>query len=211
MRASRLAFASSLSKSGPFAGVAASVLLAVGLGLDSQAVHAPETGPQEEDPLPFPGRVDPFEQLKTDLVGYWRLMRFQHPTNNIDNYEVRGFLSVDDVYLTFLVHATPLSAGLFTSTEPLIQAGVHHWQINTDGILQTSAVISHTNFDGPLQFEPNFTPREFQVNLGGADLTLTRPDGATLLFERITPTGFPQAAVDQIEAERRNKGGQAPR
>jgi len=192
----------------PLAG-AASLALATALGAGPLAqpseVHAP-TGPaQEDDPpeLPFPGRVDPLDAVREGLQGYWRLTRFIHPANDTDRYDVRGFLSVDEIYLTFIVHAVPLSGSFFTNNATLLQGGVHHWRINTEAVLQTSAVISHTNFGGPMQLEPNYTPREFQIDLVGDALTLTRSDGGILSFERIAATPFPQAAVEIIETARK--------
>ncbi len=192
----------------PWAG-AASLALATALGTGPLAqpteVHAPSGRLQEDDPpeLPFPGRVDPFDAIREGLRGYWRLTRFIHPSNDNDRYDVRGFLAVDEVYLTFIVHAVPLSGSLFTDNSILLQGGAHHWRINTEGVLQTSAVISHTNFAGTMQLEPNYTPREFQMELAGDALNLTRSDGAILSFERIAPTPFPQAAVEIIDAARR--------
>ena len=147
--------------------------------------------------------MDPLDATREALQDYWRLTRFIHPTNDIDRYDVRGFLWADPVYMTFMVHAVPLSGNFFTDNSILMQGGVHHWRINTEGVLQTSAVISHTNFVGYMQLEPNYTPREFQIDLVGDSLTLTRSDGGILTFERITPTPFPQAAIEIIDTARK--------
>lgn len=191
----------------PLAGVA-SLALATALGTGPLArpaeVHAPERAVQDDPPpLPFPGRVDPLDATREALQDYWRLTRFIHPTNDIDRYDVRGFLWADPIYMTFMVHAVPLSGNFFTDNSILMQGGVHHWRINTEGVLQTSAVISHTNFVGYMQLEPNYTPREFQIDLVGDSLTLTRSDGGILTFERITPTPFPQAAIEIIDTARK--------
>lgn len=206
MRPSRSLIAAPLAGA---ASLALATVLGAGLGAGPLAqpsqVHAPTLELQEDDPpeLPFPGRVDPLDTVREGLQGYWRLTRFLHPANDTDRYDVRGFLSVDEIYLTFIVHAVPLSGSFFTNNATLLQGGVHHWRVSSEGVLQTSAVISHTNFGGPMQLEPNYTPREFQVDLVGDTLTLTRSDGGILAFERIAATPFPQAAIEIIETARK--------
>ncbi len=142
------------------------------------------------------------DELVTALQGSWNLIEFRHITNDLAGIGVAGFLNITEDLLTFIVHTSDPGEGFFGDPRRF-QAGVHYWRVSDDLYLQTSSVLSHTNFEGgDVQFEPQLTPREYQPVVGDLELSLVRSDGSVLRFQRLAPQPFPERAIRALEAAR---------
>ena len=178
----------------------AAALPAFGLGL---IVAGQEDG--QDDLLP-PGWRER-QQLERDeltaaLQGNWTLVEFNHATNDLSTVGIAGYLGVQADLLVFIVHTTEPAVDFFGEPRRF-QAGVHHWRLSDDSKLQTASIIGHTNFrNGQLEFENQYTPREYQPIVDERELSLVRSDGSVLRFLKLDAQPFPEQAAEIIEAAR---------
>jgi hypothetical protein len=165
---------------------------------------------QEPPPAPIPSPDSPRaalalkqEELSKSLVGLWNLVRFEHSTSQPPPATLAGLLSIDEHVLTFISHIQLLDGTVFDNLRQF-QGGLHHWRISEELRLQTASLLSHTNMNGKLEFEPQDTLREyeFEVDLLGTSLTLVRPDRSVLYFDRVPEPLFPERALEKFEALR---------
>lgn len=141
------------------------------------------------------------EQLSERLRGLWTLVRYEPPVRSNWRSAVVASLLVEERALAFFCHVDRLDATLFDQKLEF-QAGLHHWRISDELRLQTSSLISHTNMNQGLEFEPPGTVREYalEFDLDGPGLSLRRPDGTALFFERNVTTVFPESSIKRIDA-----------
>jgi hypothetical protein len=141
------------------------------------------------------------EQLSERLRGLWTLTRYEPAVRSSARSAVVASLLVEQRVLAFFSHVDRLDATLFDQKLEF-QAGLHHWRISDELRLQTSSMISHTNMNQGLQFEPPGTVREYalEFDLDGPGMSLRRPDGTTLYFERNETIVFPENSIKRIEA-----------
>lgn len=161
--------------------------------------------PADEDELP-PGllgfQAQRQRELSEALAGSWQLVGFRHVSNDLSGVPIFGMATfTKDNYLHLLIH-TQEPDPVWFAEELLVQGGVHHWRIDSRGILQTATLMAHTNFDGGLLLEPAYTPREYQVQVlaDGNALQLRRVDGSELSFVRLGASVFPEVAVERLKA-----------
>lgn len=136
------------------------------------------------------------------LIGAWQLMELDHASELVPPESIRGYLTFQPGFMNMIIHARSLD----DDPEQLGQAGTYRWQMTDEAILQTATMMGHSNFSGEFEWEPTNVPREFRVELKGDDLVLTRPDLSRLIFRRIEPGKYPEAALRRIEELRGPNG-----
>lgn len=174
------------------------------LGLSAALILTGAGGAPAQEPKPESPRgaiAIQQEQLSERLRGLWTLTRYEPAARSSSRSAVVASLLVEERVLAFFSHVDRLEATLFDQKLEF-QAGLHHWRISDELRLQTSSMISHTNMNQRLEFEPPGTVREYalEFDLDGPGLTLRRPDGTTLYFERNETTVFPETSIKRIEA-----------
>jgi hypothetical protein len=174
---------------------------------------APAPAPQGPPPTPPPGDgqggvvgflAEQRRALQTGIVGHWSLERFDHVSNPLTAVPIFGQLHIAaDGYLHLIVHTREPDAGLFED-DLRVQAGVHHWRLTDSGVLQTSSILSHSNFSGSLEVEYAFLPREYRPTLwlDGQELRLERPDGSVFRWKRLAAGVFPAITEERIRDAR---------
>lgn len=178
---------------------------------------APETlwqqPPTQEPPAPAPAplldpasaaRVARIEALTSGLIGSWRLVRMTPAPPARPPRQVSGLLLVSDHVLSLTLHANPEIVGKVVPGTR-VQGGAHYWRIGPQETLETAAIIGHDNFLQDLALEPQFEPREWEVEIVGRVLLLRKRDGTRLEFERLDVQSFPPQAVRFIDAMRRGQ------
>jgi len=130
------------------------------------------------------------------LVGTWQLMQFEHVERWIDSNDVRGYVHLGEGVMTMIIHARNDESNDMPAQ--LAQAGVHRWRMVRGNILQTATMMGHSNMGEDLEWEIPNTPREFRVELDGANLTLHRPDASRLIMRRVDSFAFPDEAKEAI-------------
>jgi hypothetical protein len=179
--------------------------------LGRQAPQDPPTGQGPETPPNSQLEVlaARARELSKGLEGTWQLVRFRHATNDLGTTPIRGVVTFSaDGFMHLLIHTVDPQPTVF-SPEIFVQGGFHHWRVDSTGSLQTSTVLAHTNFDGDLESEPAYYPREYGLYLSpeGLSMTLTRADGSELDFEKLERSVFPEAAVENLRRLKAETGG----
>jgi hypothetical protein len=139
--------------------------------------------------------------LTASLPGAWRLTEMTPAPPAQPPVRVSGILVVTEHVLSLIAHGVS-DASLTGETRELVQAGAHYWRIGTFETLEMAAVMGHDNFDGDLVAEPRLEPREYEISLMANRLTLSRRDGARLVFERFDVNSFPPEAARFVDALR---------
>lgn len=185
---------------------------ALGLPRPAGPGAAHQEPPVEQEPPPAPP-VAPDSpraalalkqaELGQSIQGLWNLVRFEHATNPAPPANLAGLLSIDRHVLSFISHIQLLEGTVFDNLRQF-QGGLHHWRISEELRLQTASLLSHTNMNGKLEFEPQDTLREYEleIDLLGTSLTLVRPDRSRLYFERVPEPYFPERAIEKFDALR---------
>jgi hypothetical protein len=191
-------------------------LLLAGKALGLSRPASPGTGlqepPVEQEPPPVPPAPPDSPraalalkqaELSQSIQGLWNLVRFEHATDPAPPANLAGLLSIDRHVLTFMCHIQLLEGTIFDNLRQF-QGGVHHWRISDELRLQTASLLSHTNMNGKLEFEPQDTLREYEleIDLLGTGLVLVRPDRSRLYFERVPEPFFPERAVEKFDTLR---------
>ncbi|MEO0651042.1 MAG: hypothetical protein AAFZ65_10225 [Planctomycetota bacterium] len=207
----------------PLLRLAAPPVLAPGPGQVAGGAGQEGSTPEEDEPPPTPpaDELDPLagllpfqaeraRKLTSQLHGSWQLIGYDHAVSDQSNTPVAGFMTLtENGYLHLIIHSGNPQPDLFFDDDLLLQAGVHHWRVDGDGLLQVASIMAHTNFNGPIESEPAYTLREHKIEflLESKYLNLTRPDASRLRFERLQGGVFPATAAAQIKAL---KLGRAP-
>lgn len=148
------------------------------------------------------------DKLGKDISGVWRLVRVIDVDNPIQSTMMAGFAMITDGYISFVIEAEANSFDVFDD-DPLIQVGVHHLRFNQLLQIQTSTIIGHSNLAEEFSYEPSGTVREFEVRVAGNTMTLLRPNGSRLLFQRAVNAVFPEKTISLIRQQRMEQSGQA--
>ncbi|QDU70095.1 hypothetical protein [Engelhardtia mirabilis] len=186
---------------------APTVLAPANFGVGLREAQVDQENPPEDPPGLLGVRARLRRKLTEGLPGNWQLTRFDHVVNDLSNAPVYGYMTIEKVgYLTLIVHAREPEPNLFDGGLR-VQAGVHHWRLTDDGVLQTSSILAHSNFSSQLELEAVYTPREYAVSLEGDILILRRPDGSELTFERLQAAVFPEEAARRIDQIREFRDG----
>lgn len=139
--------------------------------------------------------------LTANLVGAWRMTEMTPTPPALPPVRSSGVLVVTEHVLSLIAHGVS-DAALTDETRELVQAGAHYWRIGPLETLEMAAVMGHDNFDGDLVAEPRLEPREYEISLVANQLTLSRRDGARLVFERFDVRSFPPEAARFVDALR---------
>lgn len=191
---------------------ASAILLAIPAWwtVPASIAQAPQDGPETgkpadlaDDTTALPAR-NPDEWFLDDkwhgLYGAWSLMNFEHATELVPAEALRGYVTFQEGFMTLTIHALSLDE----DQDQFAQSGIHRYQVTEQGILQTATVMAHSNFNADVELEwetPNI-PREFRIDLNKDDLVLTKPDQSRLIFRRVKPAPYPQAALDLMREAR---------
>lgn len=148
------------------------------------------------------------DKLSRELNGAWRLVRVIDVDNPIQSALMAGFAMITDGYISFVIEAEANAFDAF-DVDPLFQVGVHHLRFNQMLQLQTSTIIGHSNLEGTFSYEEAGILREFEVTVLGNTLTLLRPNGSRLLFQRAENAVFPEKTISLIRQQRMEQAGGA--
>ena len=160
----------------------------------------PEDEPDAtEDPV-LPGNFTSLreqinERMLKQMEGAWVLQHLDHVGSEVSDEDLFGFATIVDGYISIVVHGQDVQPDL-PVPDIYFQASVSQFEFRQAGEILTSSLIGHSNFSGDFEFEPANFPRVFQVEVLEHDLTLVRDDGSRLIFRRLQPGGFPEAAQE---------------
>lgn len=169
-------------------------------GSGAQDPTQPGTDSRDRPPL-TQFREQRAAELLADIDGSWRLTRFLHSTSAIPSDSVVGFAILHAGYGTIVINAYDYPEDAL-EPEYLVQATAFQYRFDSNLRLQTSTVLGHHNFIGELVFEDSLTPREFNAEILGDTLILTRPDGSRLQFQRSVNDAFPEKTLLLMQQQR---------
>ncbi len=140
-------------------------------------------------------------EIEESLEGAWRMTRFIHVEEPLTGTRVDGMTIFREGYGSTIVHAANWNAA-FQGYEDFFQATAFHYQIDESLRLQTATIVGHSLLDDVLNVESALVPREFNVEVLGNTLILTRPDGTRLQYERMNDDVFPEKTRLLIQQQR---------
>lgn len=148
-------------------------------------------------------------EITKQLLGAWTLERYEHPTELVQQDDVRGCALVNEGYMMIEFHARrPSKIPVGDQWVMLYQSGLYQWLFETDSRITCATVMGHGNFnDTDGQYEAPGTPRQFEIDVGKVNMTLTKPDGVRLVFTRLPPRDkLSEDTLKRMDEMRANRG-----
>lgn len=148
-------------------------------------------------------------EITKQMLGAWTLERYEHPTSLVPQDDVRGCALVSDGYLMIEFHARrPSRIPVGDQWVMLYQSGLYQWLFETDARITCATVMGHGNFnDTDGEYEAPGTPRQFDIEVGKVNMTLTRPDGVRLVLSRLAPRDkLSEDTLKRMDEIRANRG-----
>lgn len=157
------------------------VLLLTPILLAGRQEPPPRVPPQS---APERVRIDR-KKLREDLQGAWKLVELRAPALYTQARQDVGYCLIYGNCLSLELHL-----GWMHDSERLeartFQSGMHTFDIDDEAQLKTSSLIgAYISRFNSLEFEPPGTTRAYVVALAANRLTLSRPDGQVLVFDRM--------------------------
>jgi len=138
-------------------------------------------------PAAEPSRTPAVEEI----LGTWRLIRFESLTMKREKRQENGYLLINDEFLSFECHIGWLKDSGARDASTFF-SGTHSYKLRSDGVLELTQLIGSTvdpTSSNPV-FEPPGRKREYKLSFNTATLTLTREkDPQSFTFERMPSTG----------------------
>lgn len=147
--------------------------------------------------------------ITKQLMGAWTLERYEHPTEHVEKDDVRGCALVNEGYIMIEFHARrPSKIPVGNQWVMLYQSGLYQWLFETDTRITCATVMGHGNFnDSDGEYEAPGTPRQFDIDVGPLNMTLTKPDGVRLVFTRLPPRDkLSEETLKKMEELRATRG-----
>jgi hypothetical protein len=146
-------------------------------------------------------------RIEQGLEGAWLLVRYDPADALFDARNVQGVAIFQEGYLSLNIMAQTFQSEFFGDGFQLfIQGGAHRYRVDDFLRLQTAAIFSFHNFDDDedLETEASGSPREYEIELDetGRTLSLTKSDGAVLLWNKLAETPFPSESSDALDRVR---------
>lgn len=157
------------------------VLLLTPLLLAGRQEPPPQVPPQS---APERVRVDR-KKLREDMQGAWKLVELRAPDLYAQARQDVGFCLIAGNCLSLELHLGWVRDGERIEARTF-QSGMHTFEINDEGQVKTSSLIgAYISRSSALEFEPPGATRTYGVALAANRLTLSRPDGQVLVFDRM--------------------------
>lgn len=165
------------------------VALCLVLGLFSPAQD--EKKPDESKPRKPPTEAQlELQQLRTDLQGAWRLAHATTAGEEFSGAECGGVMLVMDEYMSITARFRARQPITTSGAGEFFASGAYRWHYDEDRlVLVTSTLLGMDNFGGGdgWGYQPGGERREYQIDLAGDALTLTRDGGRRFEFTRMSP------------------------
>jgi len=161
---------------------------------------SPAQNPQRRDREPAPPREPKMvlskaaqtanRKLEKAMQGAWSLTDIQlvsQDTFGLEGLKLDhvGFCLVSGRYIALEFHFRLLGQPRMDLGRSFV-TGLHRFEFEEDGTLETSTVIgTRANEGGEPEFEPPDSRRRYTVTVEGTTMTMTREDGHALVFERL--------------------------
>jgi hypothetical protein len=148
-------------------------------------------------------------EITKQMLGAWTLERYEHPTQLVQQDDVRGCALVNEGYMMIEFHARrPSRIPVGNQWVMLYQSGLYQWLFETDTRITCATVLGHGNFDdNDGEYEAPGTPRQFDLDVGKVNMTLTKPDGVRFVFTRLPPRDkLSEDTLKLMEEIRVNRG-----
>jgi hypothetical protein len=144
-----------------------------------------------EAPPDRPAATPPRIPAVEEIVGTWRLTRFESQTMKRDKRHETGYLLINDEFLSFECHIGWLKDSGARDASTFF-SGTHRYRLRSDGVLELTQLIGCTvdpNSSNPV-FEPPGRKREYRLSFSAASLILAREkDPQSFTFEKMPSTG----------------------
>ena len=146
-------------------------------------------------------REDESARIEKELQGAWILMDYAIPAMVIEQEDVRGFAMFHDGYMTLSLQAREDVPGLFRpKTNYTVQSGAYRYRIEDGRSLQTDGLVGFLSSEetSGFDFRRVLEPTEYEVQVAGGELKLTRIDHRTFTFRRLERSEFSPSAIEKL-------------
>lgn len=140
--------------------------------------------------------------IEEGIQGAWQLQHAENPMIQLSRVTMTGYAIFREGYMALEIHGQgQVQPGFPGTIDYFFQTGVHRYQINGQGQLETFSLIGTTNMMDVVgtQFEVPGQRRSFDVSLQGNSLVLEKGDGGRLTFFRLGTLPFPGQRGNQEE------------
>lgn len=134
------------------------------------------------------------ETIEEGIQGAWQLQHAENPMIRLSRVTMVGYAIFREGYMALEIHGEgQVQPGFPGTLDYFFQTGVHRYQVNGQGQLETYSLIGTTNMMDVVgtQFEVPGQRRFFDVSLTETTLVLEKGDGARLTFFRLGTLPFP--------------------
>lgn len=147
-------------------------------------------GPVQEpakQPLRSPAVVEA-ERIRGELLGTWELTRTEVGGNSYAGNTCRGYLVVQAEYCALQVRLVSMAPGGRDMAFAGLTAGTYRWTYDEARLMFSLSTLMQGSdmerLDGVVMYEAQGTQRDYEITVGGNDLTLTRRAGQIRMFFR---------------------------
>ena len=129
------------------------------------------------------------------------MTRFVHVDEPLSDTKVDGVTIFRQGFGATVVQAENWNTD-FQGFEEFFQAMAFNYRVNEVLRLQTSTILGHNVLDDVVELEQKLAPREFNIDVLGDTLILTRPDGTRIQYQRLVNDAFPEKTLLLIQQQR---------
>lgn len=165
----------------------------------------PEAG--ERDIFGRPLNAEPHYDLLQSMQGGWRLVEIEDEALPLAGRTQAGFFTFADRFMAVELHMS-WADGNGETVEDAFQSGIHEIEFIGPARIRTRTLIgAYLDEFEELEWEVAGFSREFDINVSGDQLTLTRDIGSRLILRRQTVArsvltdifGVPEGSRDDVD------------